>query len=366
MGREKLLSVIVPSYNMERYLPQCLESLVVSPELMERLEVLVVNDGSQDRTGEIAHAFAAKWPETFRVIDKPNGHYGSCVNAALPMVRGKYVRILDADDSVSTAGFEDYLRAIGNVTADVIVSQRVSVDTSGAVLEHWKTNCLPPNEVVSINRLRGVRILTLHEIAYRSGLFDGGWYRQLEGIQYTDCQWSAEPVLRASTIYYAPVVVTRYLVGRDGQSVNHSVRLKCIRQQMRVDLRLAQVYAAGRPAGIEDGAWNYFKGLYFSEVAIMYFLAIFGNDAGKLSRDLLGEFELELKRVDPRGFDEVAECKYATIDYGRIFNFHFVKSYREDSTIVLRLRYFMFNVYAFFRTGAGLIRPGRSRRILAG
>ena len=87
--REKILSIIVPSYNMEKYLPKCLGSLVVAPELMERLEVFVVNDGSKDRTSEIAHEFASKWPNTFRVVDKSNGHYGD-VGCPLARVRLDY------------------------------------------------------------------------------------------------------------------------------------------------------------------------------------------------------------------------------------------------------------------------------------
>ena len=95
----KLLTVIVPSYNMEKYLLKCLGSLIVAPELMERIEVIVVNDGSTDRTSEIAHSFEVKFPGVFRVIDKENGHYGSCVNAGLKMASGVFAKILDADDS---------------------------------------------------------------------------------------------------------------------------------------------------------------------------------------------------------------------------------------------------------------------------
>lgn len=77
---DKILSIIVPSYNMEAYLPKCLGSLVIADEaLLQKLDVIVVNDGSKDRTSEIAHGFETKYPGVFRVIDKPNGHYGSCI-----------------------------------------------------------------------------------------------------------------------------------------------------------------------------------------------------------------------------------------------------------------------------------------------
>ena len=64
---------------------------------MQKLEVIVVNDGSKDRTSEIAHGFEAMHPGVFRVIDKANGHYGSCINAGLKNASGPYVKVLDVD-----------------------------------------------------------------------------------------------------------------------------------------------------------------------------------------------------------------------------------------------------------------------------
>ena len=86
---DKTLTIIVPSYNMEAYLPKCLGCLVIDDkELLQKLDIIVVNDGSKDRTSEIAHEFESRFPGVFRVIDKTNGHYGSCINAALPHVSG--------------------------------------------------------------------------------------------------------------------------------------------------------------------------------------------------------------------------------------------------------------------------------------
>ena len=77
---EKILTVVVPTYNMEQYLDRCLTSLIIDDDKMALLEVLVVNDGSKDRSSEIAHSYEARYPDTFRVIDKENGNYGSCIN----------------------------------------------------------------------------------------------------------------------------------------------------------------------------------------------------------------------------------------------------------------------------------------------
>lgn len=95
---DKILTVVIPTYNMERYLRYCLDSLCVGRG-SDALEVLVINDGSTDSSSAIAHEYEQKSPGIFRVIDKENGNYGSCVNRGLTEAKGKYIKILDADDS---------------------------------------------------------------------------------------------------------------------------------------------------------------------------------------------------------------------------------------------------------------------------
>ena len=92
---------------MEEYLPKCLGSLIIdNKELMQMLDVIVINDGSNDHTSKIAHEFETKYPNVFKVIDKQNGHYGSCINEGLRQMKGRFVRIIDADDSVDSVNFE--------------------------------------------------------------------------------------------------------------------------------------------------------------------------------------------------------------------------------------------------------------------
>ena len=109
----KILSIVIPSYNMQDYLPACLDSLVVDdPALFAALDIIVVNDGSKDKTSAIAHDYAARYPDVIRVIDKPNGNYGSCVNRGLAEARGVFIKVLDADDTFDTAAFKQFIRRL--------------------------------------------------------------------------------------------------------------------------------------------------------------------------------------------------------------------------------------------------------------
>ena len=77
--------------------------------------VLFVNDGSKDKTLRIARQYAERYADTVRVIDKPNGNYGSTINAALPTLKGEYVKILDADDSFDSSAIEPFVETARRV-----------------------------------------------------------------------------------------------------------------------------------------------------------------------------------------------------------------------------------------------------------
>lgn len=223
----KLLSIIIPTYNMEALLDQCLTSLVLSTkELRGKLDVIVVIDGAKDRSSEIAHRYADEYPETFSVIDKENGNYGSCINAALPMVKGKYVRILDADDSYYTENMPEYLKVLEEQNVDLVLTDFNTVDTDGVIISDSVKIVAPENNVISLTDVMCGDFIPMHSVAYRSSIFKEIDYYQTEGISYTDLEWVFHPMAQVRKVYYHNKLIYRYLIGRDGQTVDAAVRLK--------------------------------------------------------------------------------------------------------------------------------------------
>ena len=84
----KTLSVVIPSYNVEKYLPEILPTFL-SPEVLDDIEVLIVNDGSKDNTSKVGKEFQDKYPNTVRIIDKENGGHGSTINRGIEEAVGK-------------------------------------------------------------------------------------------------------------------------------------------------------------------------------------------------------------------------------------------------------------------------------------
>lgn len=240
---DKILSVVIPTYNMEEYLKGCLDSFILPVQsLMSSLEVLVVIDGATDKSSSIAHQYQDRYPETFRVIDKENGNYGSCINRGLKVATGKYIRILDADDSYNTENFARFLQILSSIDADLILSDYNLVDNNGNILERrsFDLETMITTDIVKV--LKPVSELEMHAITYRRQILLDIDYHQTEGISYTDTEWAFIPLMAVNTVCYVNLQIYNYLVGRPGQTMDISVLRKSMPQMMTVYKRLMQIY----------------------------------------------------------------------------------------------------------------------------
>ena len=93
-----LFSVIIPVYKVEKYLLETLQSVEAQTIGFDKIQVILVNDGTPDKSGEICENFKRKYPENVVYIEKENGGVSSARNAGMPFAQGKYVNFLDSDD----------------------------------------------------------------------------------------------------------------------------------------------------------------------------------------------------------------------------------------------------------------------------
>ena len=283
---EKILTVVIPTYNMEKYLDRCLTSLIVEDEKMNRLEVLVVIDGAKDRSSEIAHTYEAKYPQTFRVIDKENGNYGSCVNRGLAEAAGKYIKVLDADDYFENANLAEYLSFLETATADAIITETHDVQ-DGKTIGELHFDDIPSEVVLGIEDLpaNDIKILFMHSITYNAAKVRQTGYVQLEGISYTDLQWVTEPMMGVSTIQCWHKLLYNYVKGREGQTVEGSVHCKNMWMETKCVTHCIESYAQNK-SNLLHGQDYYLnqKLMSLSSAIYKYFLIDY--------KDLLPEQEL--------------------------------------------------------------------------
>lgn len=112
------LSVIVPVYNVEKYLAECVNSLL--SQTLTDLEILLVDDGSTDSSGEICDRYAAEHPGIITCLHVENGGQGRARNFALPLAKGEYLGFVDSDDWVLPDMYEKLCRRADETEADIV------------------------------------------------------------------------------------------------------------------------------------------------------------------------------------------------------------------------------------------------------
>lgn len=150
MGRETLLSVIIPVYNVEEYLARCVDSILA--QTYSDLEVILVNDGSKDGSGRICDGYADKDPRV-KVIHKENGGLSSARNAGMDAAAGEYITFVDSDDWIEADAYEHLLSLMDRYRVKLVCGGNYDVD--GGTGERTLGVCPAKEEVVTAEEFTG-------------------------------------------------------------------------------------------------------------------------------------------------------------------------------------------------------------------
>jgi glycosyltransferase involved in cell wall biosynthesis len=237
----KLLSIAVPCYNSKDYMRNCIESLLAGGE---EVEIIIVNDGSSDETGAIADEYEKKYPTIVKAVHQENGGHGEAVNTGLKNAAGLYFKVVDSDDWVNVEAYEKILAAIrglmgGPLTLDMMISNFV-YEKQGAKKKKVMSykNAFPEGEIFSWDQmkyLRKTQYILMHSVIYRTKLLIECGLKLPKHTFYVDNLFVYQPLPYVKTLYYLNVNFYRYFIGRDDQSVNETVMIKRIDQQIRVN-----------------------------------------------------------------------------------------------------------------------------------
>ncbi len=224
---KKLLTVVIPAYNMEKYLHRCLDS-IITDEVMDRVQVLVVNDGSNDRTSEIAHEYENKYPHYIQVIDKVNGNYGSCMNVGISLAEGKYFRTLDADDWYDTSNYIKFVDELEKTDADMILTEITSHNKKGNIVEgRYNRDLVFYKDIeLTFDIVNDPTIIGMYQvqvICYKTDVIRKSGLKWSEKVFYSDAEFDYWPLKSVKIIRILPISVYQYDCERDGQSTSVEV-----------------------------------------------------------------------------------------------------------------------------------------------
>ena len=171
----KLLTFAIPCYNSEAYMEKCIDSILIGGE---DVEILIVDDGSKDRTAEIADEYEKKYPTICRAIHQENGGHGEAVNTGIRNATGLYFKVVDSDDWVDPDAYMkilDKLREIvaGNETLDMFLANYVYEKEGAKRKKVMRQTGFPQDTVFTWNDIKHFykgHYILMHSVIYRTKL----------------------------------------------------------------------------------------------------------------------------------------------------------------------------------------------------
>ena len=226
----KLLTITVPCYNSAEYMDKCIQSLLVGGD---RVEVIIINDGSKDATGAVADGYAEKYPDIVRVIHQENGGHGEGINQGLAHATGKYFKVVDSDDAMS----EDFVKFLDNLEKcdreggiDLAVTNYYYVHTDGIGDRSISyKSVLPTGRIFSwkdTKRFFLHQLLTIHSCTFRTELMRRCTEPLPKHVFYEDNLMVYRVLQHVERIFYMDADLYRYWIGRPDQSVQEATMLK--------------------------------------------------------------------------------------------------------------------------------------------
>lgn len=240
---EKILTISIAAYNAEKDISNCLNSLISSKEF-SKLDIIVVNDGSTDRTAKIANEYAKKYEQSIRLINKENGGHGSTINTSIKYAKGKYYKILDSDDWVNSENLDKLIKFLEKNNVDMVLNPYDEISYES----RRKTRGLNPCEgKISYDKIHGLNemdkiVLYMHSLTFLTEVIQKMGSIIDEKCFYVDMEYCIFPLLYVKKFVCLNYPVYQYLLGSQTQSMNIDNMIKRRNQHLKVTKRLIYFY----------------------------------------------------------------------------------------------------------------------------
>lgn len=236
----KLLTFAIPCYNSQDYMEHCIESILPGGE---DVEILIIDDGSTDRTAEIADDYAMRYPSIVRAFHQENGGHGEAVNTGIKNAAGLYFKVVDSDDWIDPEAYQKVLETLrelagSKTTLDMLLSNYVYEKEGTKHKRVMRQTGFPKDELFTWSDVRHFykgHYILMHSVIYRTKLLRECELKLPKHTFYVDNIYVYKPLPYVRTMYYLDVDFYRYYIGREDQSVNEKVMISRIDQQIRVN-----------------------------------------------------------------------------------------------------------------------------------
>ena len=257
----KTLTISVAAYNVAQYLDQLMQS-VIDSGVLEKIEVLIINDGSQDETADKALVYQQRYPDSVRLISKENGGHGSTINRGIREAKGAYFRTLDGDDWVHSEHLKGLVETAAGLDVDLILSDYRNCYADGREEIVCDFPKLEKGRTYSFDELQEkVEWMRYHAVVYRTALLQEHAITLDEKCFYVDSELMLFPIPYVDTVYYFKDPVYCYRLGLTEQSVSRESRQKHIADGKKVSDSLLKYYGEVKPRLSESKRAYFIEGV---------------------------------------------------------------------------------------------------------
>lgn len=238
---EKILTISIAAYNVEKYINQAINSLL-DKQILDYLEILIIDDGGTDKTLKIANEYAKKYPNSIFPIHKENGGYGSTINMAVKIASGKYFKQLDGDDWFNIHNLTEFINILKSVDADCVLSQVTSFYEKNSQTIDTLGISLPDGSYKTEDLNRENFYLSMHEVTFKTAILKKINLNLTEHCFYTDLEYVNYTVPYLNTFYIWNKPIYIYRIGREGQSISVEGVRKHYKEHELIFWHLADIY----------------------------------------------------------------------------------------------------------------------------
>lgn len=274
----KVISFIIPAYNSEKFLHKCVDSFVNADSETDKIEVLVVSDGSKDATIAIGREYEEKYPGIVKLIAKENGGHGSVINVGSANASGKYIKIIDADDWVDTAVLPEYVRQLEQIEADVVLTHYRTLDVTTLEEVDWRVHVSDYGRTYTLEDVHNNwdmmgDCLTFHGITYNTEFYRKHGIKLSEKVFYEDHQFATIPACFAESIRVIDTTLYIYRIGDVNQSVSDANQYKRRGHMQTVIDDMSAFYKSAQESMTEHGRYYYKEKL--GRLMLAYYTTLF-------------------------------------------------------------------------------------------
>lgn len=296
-----VLSIVVPSYNVSKYLRHGVASLI-NQRNADKIEVLIVNDGSKDNTAEIGRELerltTVNGKSIVHLIDKENGGHGSTINVGIRAARGKYLKVMDGDDTVDSERFADLIDILENEDTDIILNDYLE-DWAGdnKIVEKKTYPFMAPKVQYKFEDLcyAGYGFDMWGPIlscsTYKTEMLKKADFYLTEKCFYVDMELNTYVAIACNTIKYYPMYIYRYLLGRTNQSVTKASYMKNVKLHEKIIFSIINILEKNKD-NISDLKRQYIiNKIILTMVKSQYIITIEFYNNGKYFREFESQFK---------------------------------------------------------------------------